>query len=336
VIGVEQDTTITAGTRQEATIEEVAERLAGVLLGGDLQISDTEGRELVFEDRIGPLPFEPAPAPVEVWAVDGGQALVADARCLQVYVTRAARVCFRDGLSAVEDDTALRAHLLGGDTRALARQLGLEDSAAVDVNVLRDWAEWAALAVCVDEAAPGAVLLVDGDLIPDWRLAPSLAADVIARAAERSCIVAAVTKHSSLARGGAPLVGQLELEAERVLGPRTRWWAPVARTRAGSAWPDIQVVIARLDPDARYAFRIDLPGGVDAPAVLGALAGVADDAAFPGYPYPLSVADRLAACPSWLRQEAWLALDACLDEAGVPPEVRERAFADRHRLMERS
>jgi hypothetical protein len=70
--------------------------------------------------------------------------------------------------------------------------------------------------------------------------------------------------------------------------------------------------------------------------MLGELSALADDAAFPGYPYPLSVADRLAACPSWLRDDLRSRLAECLDSAGVPSDVQERAFADRHRLMERS
>jgi hypothetical protein len=112
------------------------------------------------------------------------------------------------------------------------------------------------------------------------------------------------------------------------------WWTPVARTR-----PDVgeglQVVAARLDADARYAFRVDMPAGADPEAVLGALAAVSDDAAFPGYPYPLSVADRLAACPGWLRSELRFSVEELLAEAGVGLEVRERALADRHALMER-
>jgi hypothetical protein len=144
-----------------------------------------------------------------------------------------------------------------------------------------------------------------------------------------------VTKHSSLSWGGAPLLGRLERRAEADLGPRARWWAPVARSAEGVAAPR-QVVVARLDPDARFSFRVDLPAGVDPPAALGPLAALSDDAAFPGYPYPLTVADRLAACPSWLRHDVRLDLDDHLDLAGVPLEVRERAFADRHALMERA
>jgi hypothetical protein len=109
----------------------------------------------------------------------------------------------------------------------------------------------------------------------------------------------------------------------------------VARVRS-DVGEGLQVVAARLDPDARFAFRVDLPASVDAATVLGSLAALADDAAFPGYPYPLTVADRLAACPGWLRQEVRMQLDDHFDRAGVPPEVRERAFADRHSLMERA
>jgi hypothetical protein len=97
----------------------------------------------------------------------------------------------------------------------------------------------------------------------------------------------------------------------------------------------VQVVAARLDPDARFAFRVDLAPGIDAEAALASLVTLCDDAAFPGYPYPLTVADRLAACPPWVRQDTWFELDALLEAAGVPLEVRERAFADRHDLMER-
>jgi hypothetical protein len=147
--------------------------------------------------------------------------------------------------------------------------------------------------------------------------------------------LAAVTKHSSLARGGAPLLGQLELEAQAKLGDKAMWWAPVARTKPALGL-DLQVVAARLDPEARFAFRVDLAADADPEPALGALAALCDDAAFPGYPYPLTVADRLAACPTWVKHDIRLDLEDHLDLAGVPLEVRERAFTDRHALMERS
>ncbi len=62
----------------------------------------------VFEESLRVLPLSPTPRPADVWAVDGGQGLVADARCLQVYVTRAARARWRQGHRVVEEAGAVR------------------------------------------------------------------------------------------------------------------------------------------------------------------------------------------------------------------------------------
>jgi hypothetical protein len=315
-------------------LQSAADRLASLLTGGGGGLADPGGGHLEFDTEIRLRPLHRAGmAPAEVWAVDGGQAVVADARCLQLVVARAARTCFRHGACEVEDEGELRAFLLGGqENQAVAAGLGLgiAEDATVDLNLLRDHEEWVAVDRSVREASEGAMVLVDGDLETDWRVPPSWMTDLLARAAEKGVVLAAVTKRSSLSRGGAPLLGALEMDAARDLGPRAMWWAPVARSRAGA-----RVVAARLDADAPYAFRVDLFPGADPEQTLSALATVCDDAGFPGYPYPLTVADRLAACPPWLRQDAWFELDELLDRAGVPAEVRERAFADRHDLMER-
>jgi len=304
------------------SLEVAAERLAALLTGSATALSEPSGRsdlEFLGEPLVRPLTR--AAAPADVWAIDGGQALVADARCVQLLVTRAARVRYQAGACVLEDEGELRATVLKpGD--------------AVDVNLLRDQDEWAAVEQSVDEAEPGALVLVDGDLQPDWRVPSTFVAGLLAAAAERGIILAGITKHSSLARGGAPLLGWLEREAETLLGERTLWWAPVARTRSDVG--GFQVVAARLDPDARFAFRVDVPLGIDPEPVLASLSALCDDAAFPGYPYPLSVADRLASCPGWLRADLRRQLDDLFDRAGVPLEVRERAFADRHDLMERA
>ncbi len=321
------------------TLDDAATRLAALLLGEGRGLADPTGSDLEFADDIAPRPLAPQPAPADVWAVDGGQALVADARCLQVLVTRASRVRFRGGACQLEEEGELRAHLLGGlDQRVaalVALGLPLPADSSVDVNLLRDRWEWDAVERSVAEADRGALVLIDGDLQPDWRIPSSYLTHLLDLAAESDVTLAAVTKHSSLSRGGAPLLGQLEIEADAALGERSPWWTPVARTR-GDVAGGIQVVAAKLDPDARFAFRVDLPAGADAAVVLGRLGAVANDAAFPGYPYPLSVADRVASCPGWLRQEIAMRLDELLDDAGVPPDVRERAFADRHDLMERA
>lgn len=320
-----------------SSLEAAAERLAALLTGSTTTLVDPSGRsDLAFTGEVEVRALTRAVAPADVWAVDGGQCLVADARCIQLLVTRAARVRYVAGTCVLEDEGELRATVLGNaDDRAAAlAALGLEGDGSVDVNLLRDRDEWLAVEACVDEAEPGALVLVDGDLQPDWRVPSTFLAGLLERAAARDVVLAGVTKHSSLARGGAPLLGWLEREAETLLGPRTMWWAPVARTRGDVG--GVQVVAAKLDPDARFSFRVDVPLGIDPEPVLGALSALCDDAAFPGYPYPLSVADRLAACPGWLRADLRHRLDDLFDTAGVPFEVRERAFADRHDLMERA
>lgn len=335
-----------------ATIESAAARLATLLTGAGEGAAGPGEPSLDFEQVIRPRPLARGAVPSDVWAVDGGQAVVADARCLQVVVTRTSRVRFRAGVCEQQEAEPLRAYLLGGvESRAVLAQLGLPlpPNTAVDANLVRDRWEWEAVERCVDEADDGALVLVDGDLWPDWRIPADHVGALLERGRRRGVLVLGVTKHTSLSRGGAPLLGQLEAEAEAALGIDARWWAPVASSRPSeddSHPPEahdrstspfaVQVVAARLDPAARFSFRIDLPAGTPPEPALAALAAVADDAAFPGYPYPLAVADGLAACPHWVRQEAWLALDEHLHEAGVGLEVRERAFADRHRLMERA
>lgn len=319
-------------------IAATADRLASLLLHGGGGLRDETSTALEFESSLTLLPLSRQAAPADCWAVDGGQALVADARSLQVYATRAATVRWRDQRSVLEEEGPLRIHLLGcGEERAALAALGspVDPRAAVDVNLLRDWGEWEAVAAAVDAADAGGLVLVDGDLQPDWRIPAAWLAALLECAASRHVLLVGVTKHSSLSRGGAPLLGALEQEAAAALGARSMWWCRVAATRP-EVGTGLQVLMARLDPDAPFAFRIDLPADVDPVASLGTLSALSDDAAFPGYPYPLSVADRLAACATWVRSDVWAQMAERFDHLGVPLEVRERAFADRHRLMERA
>src|SRR5918993_3821047 len=104
------------------TLERAAERLAALLGAPGTGLRDpSEHGNLVFEPEAVPRPLERLSPPGDAWAVDGGQALVADARCLQVLITRASRVRFRAGGCVEEDEGVLRAAVLGGGEGATAR-----------------------------------------------------------------------------------------------------------------------------------------------------------------------------------------------------------------------
>ena len=312
----------------DQSLEEVASTLARLLTGPGDTIRE-EGSSLEFESSLVIRPLTRLAAPPSVWAVDGGQALVADARCLQLYVTRSSLVHWSAGRSVVEDQNPLEAWLLGPVAPRPSLEAPVASDCSIDINLLREWGEWSAASRCVSAARPGDLVLVDGDLEPDWRLSPNWFEGLMELAEEREVTLLGVTKHTGLSWGGSPLLSVLERKADAELPNRSCWWAPVAHSSL------IQVVVARLDPDARFSFRVDLPASADPASCLASLSAVCDDAAFPGYPYPLSSADRLAACPGWVRDEVWTRVEGLLDQAGVPADLRDRAFADRHRLMER-
>jgi hypothetical protein len=307
------------------------------------------GSELDFLDNPALRPLVASTAPSEVWAVDGGQAYIADARTIAVVGVRGACVRWRDG-ELLEMPGPIEVVVLGsGAERSWLAERGLSVGAdtAVDIALLRDWTEWALLARCVEQASPGALVLLDGDLAPDWRVAPERRHELLDTAARRGVSVIGVTKHSSLALGAAPMVGVFEQRAHDVFGADACWWSEVAVVRREQTSPGLlespedrtaallRVCIARLDRLAPFAFRIDVGGAGEPEEVLAALACVSNDAAFPGYPFPLSVVDAIAACSGWVRSELWADVRDGLVARGLDHATINRAFADRHHLMER-
>jgi hypothetical protein len=75
--------------------------------------------------------------------------------------------------------------LLGLSESAEARRTldaPVADDCSLDVNLLREWGEWSAAAACVEIASRGSMVLVDGDLYPDWRIAPKWLPGLLERA----------------------------------------------------------------------------------------------------------------------------------------------------------
>ncbi len=136
------------------------------------------------------------------------------------------------------------AHLLGlGEERvALARSSApVAADAPVDVNLLRDWAEWRLVSDCVSACDRDGLVLVDGDLQPDWRIPSSWLASLLAQAASQGVALVGVTKHSSLSWGQAPLLGAAGTAGRGRPGPAgplvgARGARPPGRRLRGSRW----------------------------------------------------------------------------------------------------
>src|SRR5215207_8667948 len=160
-----------------ATLERAADRLASLLTGAPGPLADPRGSDLEFEAEVRLRPLPKGEAPGDVWAVDGGQAVV----------TRSARVRFRAGTCVEEDEGVLRAAVLGAGEGATARAdldvPGLAADTPVDVHLVRDRWEWDGVARSVEQCEPGGLVLVDGDLATDWRLPDELLGGVLATAA---------------------------------------------------------------------------------------------------------------------------------------------------------
>jgi hypothetical protein len=219
------------------------------------------------------------------------------------------------------------------------RERELADLGGV-VDVLRELAEWRRASEAVAAARSGDLVLVDGSLHPGAFLPASLVGPVHQLALDRGVDLVGVTKASKLRWGRyAPLVLRVRRRAERELGPDARWYlrvtaegsgepqggAPVNQEGSGepqggapvdvegpgegeAAGPDeddvlwrSEVYVARLARRGAYAFRVDAVRGHRSPTALFAvLAGLSDDPAFLGYPYPLARVHQAVSLPGHL------------------------------------
>jgi hypothetical protein len=122
-------------------------------------------------------------------------------------------------------------------------------------------------------------------------------------ALERGVDLVGVTKASKLRWGRyAPLVLRVRRRAERELGADARWYLRVTGPddAADGSWCS-EVYVARLARSGAYAFRVDaVRGRRDPQALFAVLAGLSDDPAFLGYPYPLARVHQAVSLPGHL------------------------------------
>ena len=267
---------------------------------------DATALELAEDAPLVQFGCDPAPG-VTAAAVDGGSACLLNGRSFWLVAYRAGTVWHRDRDTFASDTDPLQLRALTqtdakaayAEALALAgvkRERELADLGGV-VDVLRELAEWRRTAEAVAAARPGDLVLVDGSLHPGPFLPTGLVEPVHELARERGVDLVGVTKASKLRWGRyAPLVLRVRRRAEGELGPEARWYLRVT----GPEDP-AEVYVARLARAGAYAFRVDAVRGARDPGELFAvLAGLSDDPAFLGYPYPLAAVHRvgLAARPA--------------------------------------
>jgi hypothetical protein len=343
-------------------VEDYADRVKGCaqyltrLLADQGTRVDNPVDEPVAPDESAPLdlaedrgftrfPVDPARG-VTAAAVDGGSACLINGRSFWVIVYRAGTIWHRDRVTVGEDAAALTIEALtqtdakGRYAQALAaagviRERELSDLGGV-VDVLRELSEWARVRDAVERADPGDLVLVDGSLHPGAFLPAALVAPIHELALERGVDLVGVTKSSKLRWGRyAPLVLRVRRRAEAELGPDARWCLRVTGD-PDQADPGIdswrsEVFVARLASRGAYAFRVDaVRGHRDPEELFAVLAGLSDDPAFLGYPYPLARVHQLVSLSGHLLADLRRDLRAAFMREGLPSDDIDLVMRDFH------
>ncbi|HEX8135445.1 MAG TPA: DNA double-strand break repair nuclease NurA [Actinomycetes bacterium] len=280
----------------------------------DEPVGPDDGGALELAEDAPLVQFGCDPAPgVTAAAVDGGSACLLNGRSFWLVAYRAGTVWHRDRETfAVDVDPLTLRALTQSDAKAayaealalagVRRERELSDLSGV-VDVLRELAEWRRANEAVAAARPGDLVLVDGSLHPGAFLPASLVGPVHQLALDRGVDLVGVTKASKLRWGRyAPLVLRVRRRAEQELGGDARWYLRVTAPDDGGdgSWRS-EVYVARLARSGVYAFRVDAVRGRREPQELFAvLAGLSDDPAFLGYPYPLARVHQEVSLPGHL------------------------------------
>jgi len=204
------------------------------------------------------------------------------------------------------------------------------------VDVLRELAEWERARKAIELAAPGDLVLVDGSLHPGAFLPASLVGPIHQLALDRGVDLVGVTKASKLRWGRyAPLVLRVRRRAEAEVGPDARWYLRVTAADEAAAGAEplwrSEVYVARLASRGAYAFRVDAVRGHRSPEELFALlAGLSDDPAFLGYPYPLARVHQVVSLPGHLLADLRRGLREAFLRQGLPEDDVDLVMRDFH------
>jgi len=143
----------------------------------------------------------------------------------------------------------------------------------------------------------GSVIVLDGSLEAVVTGEEKLLAELYAAAEKKNILVTALAKTTALLSD----TGSSFSAALNELGPEGSWYYhPVAEIKSSSYMAEM--FFTRLHPNSERVFRVELykkqKAIADFGKLFGMLAANSRDMSFPGYPYGLIMADRLARVPN--------------------------------------
>lgn len=253
-------------------------------------------------DSLTMRPLSPQAGALTAAAVDGGQSVIANIGSCGVVAVRAGYTrrsppdayADRTTFDAIHVVTKRRLALQWGDwIRPYTWGLDIDPPVATGAQWIRAWcegercvAEYDAARRALRDLHPGDLLLVDGCLEDEAANLPLQ--EPLRQAARRDGVhLVGVTKDTSRSLGGTlPFTLELEEMALRRALP-SRFTVDV--TDALGVPSGFRIFGARFDSRAPV-YRVDVAAadGTSEEAVLGAVAGLCNDVAYPGYPYPLA------------------------------------------------
>jgi hypothetical protein len=299
-------------------------------------------------------PIQPGPSGT-VSAVDGSNAMVLDGGSVAIAAIRAARTTFSNNERAGRAATPLTLVTIGPGHRntdfdeLFAECFGALPHKGLDnadperaAAIFRDTLEYWVVQKTAETLPEGSLLLLDGAMRVSSQNHEPVLAGIVATAAQRGVLLAAVAKRTRATWGGGhPLLPALAglVAEEGITGP---WWTKIdphlidhTEYRQGRHG---EIYVASLHSEVSRPLKMELPKGTDDRAVtatMQALAACAGDGRIPGYPYPLLDAHRTVAITEELVDQVQQDLRAGLTKQGIQHRRFGDLFGDLHDEFER-
>ncbi|PJA28021.1 MAG: hypothetical protein CO189_05545 [candidate division Zixibacteria bacterium CG_4_9_14_3_um_filter_46_8] len=201
-------------------------------------------------------------------------------------------------------------------------------------NICREMLEYSCLRSLAGRDDNPAMILIDGALGCPSGVDPADYSDLLLQLHRKNKVVVCVSKSSTLRwADNCPLLSRMaEMTMERPKGDI--WFLRISELRDGyEESADIpNLYLANLYAGLGPILRLDIPSiyGRDEESIICALAGHAEDPEFPGYPYPLVEAHRLARILPARKKELFGLIKMLAVDSGVGDTVFDAAFADYH------